>query len=360
MHPEHALAAASHADPYPYYGRLVTTMPVYRDDRLGMWVAAGAGAVQAALTHSELRVRPLHEPVPAPLIGSKAGEIFRRLVRMNDGAFHQRVKPALKTAVPVHFDVSHWAEVLERRLAPIEDAAALEAFACQLPVYTLASALGIAPDDLPELTTHVAAFVRCLSPGATAADIERADRAAVELLRGFEAAPLIDGVARDVATANALGLLLQAYEATAGLILNTVVALGRYPVARAAPLNAFIQEVARFDAPVQNTRRYAASAITLAGHEVAPAEVVLVVLAAANRDRSVNSHPERFDPARRAARCFTFGVGTHGCVGERVAVSIAAAAISRLLAVGFDPRQYASPVAYRPSHNMRIPQWSRA
>jgi cytochrome P450 len=277
---------------------------------------------------------------------------------MNDGTFHQRVKPALKAAVPMHVEAGHWAEVLERRLRPIEDVAALEAFAFQLPIFALASAFGIAPDALPDIATQVAAFARCLALDATAAEVEQGSHATVALFRTFENPQWIDSLESDVAAANSVGLLLQAYEATAGLILNTTVALGRQQHARAAPLNPFIQEVARFDAPVQNTRRYAASAVAIDGQQVDAGEVVLVVLAAANRDGSVNPQPERFDAARRAARCYTFGVGSHACVGERAAVSIATAAVNQLLTVGLDPPQYARPAAYRASQNMRIPLWT--
>ena len=292
MHPEHGLAAPSHPDPYPYYRHLVANMPMHRDDRLGMWVAASADAVQAVLLCPECRVRPLHEPVPAPLIGSTAGDVLRRLVRMNDGAFHQRVKPGLSMAVSLHMAATHWAELLERKLGASEAAAGLEAFAFQLPVHVLASALGTVPDALAEVTTHVAAFARCLSPNATAIQVERGNDAAAALLRSFEGASWSEGVESDVAAANTLGLLLQAYEATAGLILSTIAAFGRYPSARTAPLHLCVEEVARFDAPVQNTRRFTASSVVIGGQEVGPGEEVLVVLAAANRDGAVNPHPE--------------------------------------------------------------------
>src|SRR5947199_320044 len=79
------IAAATHPDPYPFYARLGAEAPLYRDDALGLWVAASAAAVNAALTHGLCRVRPPAEPVPRALAGSPAGEIFGRLVRMTDG-----------------------------------------------------------------------------------------------------------------------------------------------------------------------------------------------------------------------------------------------------------------------------------
>jgi hypothetical protein len=47
--PSDPMAAATHADPYRYYAELVTHRPVYRDDALGLWVAASADVVTAVL-----------------------------------------------------------------------------------------------------------------------------------------------------------------------------------------------------------------------------------------------------------------------------------------------------------------------
>lgn len=49
--PRDALAAVTHADPYPYYDALVRERPLYWDAALGLWVASSAGAVRLLLTH---------------------------------------------------------------------------------------------------------------------------------------------------------------------------------------------------------------------------------------------------------------------------------------------------------------------
>ena len=57
--PEHPLAAATHANPYPYYAQLVAERPLYYDAGLKLWVAAGAAVVDAVLTSDLCGVRPL-------------------------------------------------------------------------------------------------------------------------------------------------------------------------------------------------------------------------------------------------------------------------------------------------------------
>ncbi|HET6828808.1 MAG TPA: cytochrome P450, partial [Ramlibacter sp.] len=91
--PRDAVQAATHPDPYPWYRSLRETQPLAYDPSVKLWVAADARTVLEALAHPQLRVRPPAEPVPAALVGSPAGEVFARLVRMNDGEFHGRHRP---------------------------------------------------------------------------------------------------------------------------------------------------------------------------------------------------------------------------------------------------------------------------
>src|SRR5262245_25363476 len=90
--PATPLAAVPHPDPYPYYATLVANTPLARDATLGLWVAASAEAVTAVFTSERCRVRPRDEPVPKALVGTAVGEIFSRLVRMNDGPRHAALK----------------------------------------------------------------------------------------------------------------------------------------------------------------------------------------------------------------------------------------------------------------------------
>src|SRR5947199_4384545 len=97
--PADPIAAVTHPDPYPYYAHLVAEKPLYRDDALGLWVATSAAAVTAVLNHDLCRVRPAAEPVPRALLGSPAGEIFRQLVRMNDGRDRCPLKQAISATL---------------------------------------------------------------------------------------------------------------------------------------------------------------------------------------------------------------------------------------------------------------------
>ena len=370
MTPPDPVAAVTHPDPYPYYAGLVAGRPFYRDESLGLWVATGAAAVAGVLKCEAGRVRPAAEPVPRALVGTPAGEIFGHLVRMNDGAAHLRLKPGVSAKVAmldpakVAEQAATWARHLTGELKPATRPERVAEVAFRLSPYVIASLLGVAPEALAPTAARAGELVAGLAPTATPEQIVRGGTAAAELTTVF--CTLMRREALDAVVANTIGYLSQAYEATAGLIGNTLVALGRQLELRARVaaepglLRAVVREVVRHDSPVQNTRRFLAEDAVVAGQAVRAGDTVLVVLAAANRDPSVNPEPDRFDPARREREAYTFGLGVHACPGEALAAMIAEAGVAALLAAGVEPARLVERVRYRPSGNTRVPLFGAA
>ncbi|MCC5580170.1 cytochrome P450 [Microtetraspora sp. AC03309] len=375
------ITAVTAADPYPWYADLVRNRPFGWDEGLGMWVAASAEAVTAVLGEPALRVRPPAEPVPAGIVGTPAGDVFGHLVRMTDGPAQQRYKRAVRAALghPRTEEITGLAAERTSRALKHSGPPPLRELMFSVPARVVAGLCGLDDEAADEAGRLIADFVQCIPASATPEQQAAAARAAAalqglltpyldehgtgvlgELIRAArrDGSPAI--AHEDVAPllANGVGLLSQTYDATAGLIGNTLVALAT-GVAEAprepGRWRALAREVARFDAPVQNTRRFAAAPVTVAGAEVPEGASVLVVLAAANRDPAANAAPDEFRDDRSDAAIFTFGAAAHRCPGEEVAVAIAAAVVAELLAQGFDPASLRRPVSYLPLANARIP-----
>jgi cytochrome P450 len=390
--PTDTLAAVTHPDPYPYYAHLVAEKPLYRDDALGLWVATSAAAVTGVLNHDLCRVRPAAEPVPKALQGSPVGEIFRQLVRMTDGRDRCPLKNAISATLtamegpPAAAESRRWADLLARQngIGPDTDPSGISSFAFELPTYVVLSLLGAPADSLAELASWAADFAPSFSPVSSPEQIEAGKVAAGHLLKFFrslisspvaEANPglltaMLQEARRfgrddpDAVVANAIGFLFQAYEATAGLIGNALLALASHPEVRkeaegASSLSEVVQEVLRYDPSIQNTRRFLAGPATIEGQELQEGDVLLVVVAAANRDPSANPHPERFDLHRKDRRIFTFGAGPHECPGQRLAATIATAGVERLLGAGVDPLRLVETVSYNRSANIRVPLFGK-
>jgi cytochrome P450 len=255
----------------------------------------------------------------------------------------------------------------------------LASFPFHLSVYVLGSLLGVPATALPEVARWTEELVGAFASTSNPEQVERGKAAAGHLLDLFrplrQASGAPDGIlaalgrhgARgghdDAAIlANGIGLLSQAYEATAGLMGNTLLALAAHRPVRtrvtADPglLAHVVQEALRFDPPVQNTRRFLARTGIVAGQAMKENDTILIVLAAANRDPSANPDPHRFDIFRKDRRIFTFGAGLHACPGQSLATTIATAGVAQLLRDGIDLERLAATVTYRPSVNTRIPR----
>ncbi|OBH48180.1 cytochrome P450 [Mycobacterium mantenii] len=81
-----------------------------------------------------------------------------------------------------------------------------------------------------------------------------------------------------------------------------------------------VEEILRLESPVQLTARLALNDVELAGRRVQRGDLVLVYLAAANRDPAVFGDPHRFDIEREnAGRHLAFSGGRHFCLGAALA-----------------------------------------
>jgi cytochrome P450 len=94
-----------------------------------------------------------------------------------------------------------------------------------------------------------------------------------------------------------------------------------------------VEELLRYESPLQLNNRLAAAAITLPGGEViAPGTFVTLAVGAANRDPAVWQEPDRLDIGRKPNPQLAFGHGPHACAGLNVARLEARVAIGRLVA----------------------------
>lgn len=389
MFPSNPVVAVCHSDPYPYYRSLRAGPGLQFDPELKLWIASSAVVVRQVLEHPACLVRPPAEPVPRAIATTSAGQVFSHLVRMNEGSAHAAPKLALAQALAsltpeqIAARTSYFSNLLAQQHG-LPTAAGINAWMFELPVYVLTDLLGFAEAELPQLAIWMGDFVRCLSPLSSAEQLASASVAAQSLLARFsellaatatkenslvrriqQEAQQVGWQNQDAILANLIGLLSQTYEATAGLIGNSLVALlsqnGLQQQMRAAPerVGALLQEVCRYDPPVQNTRRFVAQTCSIAGIEFQPGDAILLVLAAASRDESDCPDADEFSLDRPLRPLLGFSYGHHLCPGQTLALGIGTAALQSLLAltIGLDPAQL--QWTYRLSLNGRLPLFQK-
>lgn len=132
-------------------------------------------------------------------------------------------------------------------------------------------------------------------------------------------------------------LIPAAIDTTNRLIANCLYILGSNPsvlneISNSQDIENFVLEVCRFESPIHSTLRCAVNDATILGCDISRRGLIVINLAAANRDPAVFSDPEKFNLHRKEKNyILTFGYGKHQCLGRSTALSEVAIVISKLL-----------------------------
>jgi cytochrome P450 len=231
-------------------------------------------------------------------------------------------------------------------------------FAYLLPVTVICELIGI-PESDRETFRPIARAIATLFDFDDIAQLKAADEATIELEayytglaaqrraepRGDLLTALVgiaderDGRLSDVELTRNLTLLLVAgFETTTNLLGNGLrLLLDDAPLTRAVrggevPIESFVEEVLRYDSPVQLATSRIGCETELGGLRIEAGDLLIPVVGAGNRDPRKFTAPDKFDPMRAEASPLSFGGGAHFCVGAALARLEAAVAFPRLLA----------------------------
>ncbi len=224
----------------------------------------------------------------------------------------------------------------------------IEDFAYPIPVIVICEMLGVPVEDrerfkkwgldiargldaiwLPpdsEVTQRSMASRRALSDYFRALIAERRTAPRNDLLSALIAAEEAgDKLSEEELLATCILLLVAGHETTVNLIGNGTLALLRHPdqlrLLRENPglIGSAVEELLRFDGPVQRTARIPSEDVTIRGCTIAKGEMVMPFIGAADRDPAQFPDPDRLDIARGDNRHIAFGWGIHFCLGAPLA-----------------------------------------
>jgi cytochrome P450 len=342
------------ADPYPSFRRARAEAPVQWHEGLGLWLAFTHAEANAVLRDRRLG-RIWRDKEPAERFGG-FNLIHRNAILEMEPPDHTRLRRLISAAFARgHVErLRPWVEDLANTLADglVEHSGGrqpvdfLWGMADQLPVAVIAELLGVPQVDRPLLRPWSNAIVKMYEYGRTTTVEESAERAAAEFvayLRELAAErrqnPGEDLLSHLVSVRDAEGdkltedelvttciLLLNAgHEATVNVSGNGLLALLQHPdqLQRLrddrALLPTAIEELMRFDSPLQLFERTATEEVEIGGITVAKGQKIAALLGSANHDPAVFDAPEELDVGRVDNPHISFGAGVHFCIGAPLA-----------------------------------------
>lgn len=300
-----------------------------------------------------------------------------RLRKLVGKAFAPKVVSALQP------DIRSLVDGLVDRVAEMGRFDVVEDFAYPLPVAVICRLLGVPFEDEPRFSRASALLAQALDPFSTITGVptevanerqqagtwlreyfhglidQRRSRPGDDLLSGLIAVEESgDQLTEEEIVSTCSLLLIAGHETTVNLIGNAVLAMQRNPgqwgALGADPdrAPAIVEETLRYDPPVQLVGRIALADMVIGDVEVPAGDVMMLLLAAANRDPAEYDRPDVFDPGRKSMRHLGFGRGAHYCLGAPLARLEAGVALSAVTARFPDARLDSEP-QYKPNVTLR-------
>lgn len=350
-------------DPYPLYRELRDTAPIFHDDNLDFWYLTRFEDCRTVLRSNSFGKSPRHErvsfvdgqvrepnPDDVPSMLFQNPPDHTRIRGLVSRAFTPRrmeeMRPQVKALTDELLDEMGGDDVVDL----------IDRFAFQLPVRVIAALVGVPSEDRDWFRPRTADLVRTLEPTATADEWDAAEKSGREITEYMkdlvaekrrnpgddlltslvEVEAEGDRLTEGEMISNTVLMFTAGFETTTNLIGNGVLALLHHPDARRQLRerpelwpNA-VEEMLRWDGPVQLDGRLCFEDTEIAGETIEAGSQVLTLIGAANRDPESVERPDEFDITRDDIPIMSFASGIHYCLGAALARLEGQVAMQRL------------------------------
>jgi cytochrome P450 len=358
-------------DPYPVYAWLREQAPVHWSEAWGVWVLTRYADVVSILRDARHysnagRFNIFLEKLPSE-VQDAMGDLKRsysvgmlqsdppdhtRLRALVNKAFTPRAVERMRPRIQILVD-----NLLDR-VQPHGHMDILHDFAYQVPAIVIAEMLGVPTEDRERFTEWSDDIAGFQAKGRAVLDTARRAQQSMRQMENYfrdlfllrrsepqddlmtalvQAEEQGDKLNEGELLSACTTLLVAGHETTRNLIGNGMLALLQHPAAfeklknSPALLTPAVEELLRFNSPLQRGWRRVAEDVEIEGHCIHTGQLVFGMIGSANRDPSVFADPDRLDLTRQPNPHIAFGFGVHFCVGAPLARLEGAIAIETLL-----------------------------
>ena len=350
----HPRNTTSSVDPYRKYAELRSKDPVHRSRLVNGWLVTNYRDMDGILrNHAKFsnRFASLSQRTPVVSMLARDPPDHTRLRSLVSQAFTPRTVRGLAGAIQTTVD--RLLDAMEGR----HRFDLVSTLAYPLPLMIIARMIGVPTRDMRRFETWSNTIAMSVEPLLDKRSRLRVDQARVELEEFFERlieerernrgndvlstllAAEEDGqrLTRSELLVTMVLLLVAGNETTRNLISSGMLALLRHPDQlqrlrdNPALLDLAVQELLRYDSPVQLNLRIVREDFELGGKAIRAGQMLMLATGSANRDPAVFDAPDRLDIGRSHNPHMAFGRGIHYCLGASLAALEAKIAFATLL-----------------------------
>ena len=352
-------------DPYIHYESMLRENPVYFDPATNLWAIHSYEDCSLALSHISTNIPGINTEG----LNEYAQLISGKLARLTNGAAHELARHAayqlFENINPV--SAGNITAKLLQSLKSDKEVDWVNTVCLKLPSLVLLNSFGFAEEDVEFISAQVSHLSKLIAPVKTSEQIDAINGISKEVYDRIEKhIAKKNGIkindTLSLCVSNLIGLLIQGYDAGRGLLSNSLLQLlnGSAYLPDTVTLDylqKLVMETLRFDPPVHHTRRIVTEDIILGNSIIRKGEMLLIVLAAANRDPKRFGHPSIFNIDRgNNSDHLTFGRGIHKCLANHYSVSMVTGSLYWLLNTYKRINFAETNIDYEPLANVRFPK----
>ncbi|MCD0471159.1 cytochrome P450 [Flavobacterium sp. JAS] len=331
------------SDPYLIYENMLNQNPVYWDETSKIWAIYSYKYSVEVLKNTKAHVPDIN-PDNVQKLNTTSLDILKNLTRLSNGIDHEiareiatilfskmksiEIRPIIATLIQN--------DLVENKIDWVNSVSK------KLPILILLKSFDFDANDSDFISKKIETIVRIILPKKTIEEVNAINKISEDLffiikkqLSTFTFESLLFSIAQKhkmasdqvikIAVSNLIGLFIQSYDAGRGILSNSLLQIIQNKTfSNKVTIEKSVIETLRFDPPIHNTRRIATEDFSIGESLIKKNDLILIVLASANRDSEKFENAMTFDIGRNNNNeHLTFGIGGHMCLAKYFSIQLA-------------------------------------
>lgn len=335
------------SDPYLMYENMLNRNPVYWDETNKIWTIYSYEYSVEVLKNTKAHIPDIN-PDNVQKLNTAALDIMNNLTRLSNGVDHE----IAREIATMLFSKMKSAEIRPIIAALIQYDLVenkidwVDSICKKLPVLILLKSFDFDANDSDFISKKIETIVKIMFPKKTVEEVKSINEISEDLfliikkqLSALAFESLLFSIAKKynitfdqvikIAASNLIGLFIQSYDASRGILSNSLLQIVQNKTfSNKTIIEKSVIETLRFDPPIHNTRRIATEDFFIGGSLIKKNDLLLIVLASANRDSEKFEDAMTFDIERsNNNEHLTFGIGGHMYLAKYFSIQLATEAL---------------------------------